>query len=78
MLKISAPKGMPVESWAVIGPHGPTVGGFPTAQAAEAWAQEWRACPQSIVAPIISVSTATQCLLRYEQEAQGLGPGEGA
>lgn len=63
-----APYGMPVECWSVIGPHSPTISGFPTAEAARAWATEWGCCPNSIVAPVCKVAHATAALVRAEIE----------
>lgn len=72
-----APKGMPVQSWAILSPHGPAVGGFVSAEAAEAWAQEWAySHDTTIIAPVCSVADATAALLRYEQHVQGLEEGE--
>lgn len=66
------PPGMPVQCWSVVGPHSPTISGFKSAEAARAWATEWRACPNSIIAPVCSVADATTALvlaeIAYEQE----------
>ena len=73
---IKAPKGMPLTCWAVISPNGPTISGFPTAEAAKAWATEWNSTANHMVAPVCDVVPATQALTLYERHAQNLEEGE--
>ena len=71
-----APKGMPVESWCVIGHGKIVVGGFETPEAAQAWATEWTSCKCTTVSPVCTVAVATEALTLYERHAQGLDSDE--
>lgn len=71
-----APKGMPVDCWSIVGPHSPTITGFNSPEAAQAWGSEWGVCPHSIIAPVCGVGPATSALAAYEAAMDGLRDSE--
>ena len=77
MLKvIKATPGMPVTSWAIVGPSSPVISGFESPEAAQAWASEWNETQTKVIAPVIGFGPATEALTAYERHAQGLEEGE--
>ena len=72
MIVNKAPRGMPVESWAVVGHGKIVVSGFETCEAAKAWATEWTTCKCVAVSPVCTAAVATEALTLYERHAQGL------
>ena len=69
---VQPPRGMPVTAWAVVSAEGFSVSGFPSLEAARAWASEWRASGATI-SPVCTVASATAALARAER-ALGGGP----
>lgn len=73
---VQAPKGMPVKCWAVVTAQGLAISGFPTVEAAKAWATEWNSTKDAQISPVCDVAPATEALTRYERHAQNMEEGE--